>query len=109
MPLNYVALSDEVGWVAVGGSGQSTRTFGNGNGTQVRMSTIDGEGARLNLTLGFFKADIEGAEYKMLKGGRKTLEALHPVLCVALQHNEIAGPKFVEEVGGYRLESRLER
>jgi FkbM family methyltransferase len=76
----------------------------------VNVTTIDAEVERLNLTVGFIKADLEGAELKMLVGARKTLEAQHPILSIAIYHDEtlITVPKFVQSIGGYRMEFRME-
>lgn len=47
----------------------------------VSASTIDKEVARLKIKrLDFIKIDVEGAEFKVLKGGARTITRFHPIL-----------------------------
>jgi hypothetical protein len=78
---------------------------------QIPVTTIDAEVERLNLSVGFIKADIEDSEELML-GARRTLERQRPILSTAIYHSGhqlMRVPKLVQEMGGYHLEFRLEQ
>jgi FkbM family methyltransferase len=98
------ALANYTGWTTVQDGVQGAAQRGPGKAA-VPVRTVDSEVARLNLTLRFIKADIEGDELVVLQGAERTLREQHPVLCVALYHGgelrEV--PRFVESIGGYRL------
>ena len=101
------ALSDEAGTAGVGGSGEGA-TMKRGE-AGVTMTTLDLEEMWLNMTVGFLKADVEGAALRILRGARKMIERDHPILSLAVYHTfeELTGiPAFVERIGGYRIELR---
>lgn len=55
---------------------------------EIRMTTVD-EVCR-DLRPGLVKIDVEGAEYMVLKGGQRTLEACKPVVFVAIHPDAMA-------------------
>jgi hypothetical protein len=78
--------------------------------TEGEGRTIDGEVARLNLTIGMVKMDVEGVEGSILRGGRKTILRDRPVLSIAIYHNKqfMDLPAWVDELGGYQLRFHFE-
>ena len=57
---------------------------------EVPVDTLDDFVARLGLArLDFIKADIEGAEARLLAGGRSTLERFRPVLLIELEDRHL--------------------
>jgi hypothetical protein len=92
------------------GTSSTIATQGGTRGRTVHISTIDAEVARLNLTVGFIKADVEGMELPILRGAIKTLREQRPVLSIAIYHNEqiLLVPEFIAEIGGYKLRFHTE-
>jgi hypothetical protein len=72
----------------------------------VPLSTIDEQVRRLNLTVRFVKADIEGTEMQMLRDAMKTIKEQRPVLALSLGYNEqmLELPWLIERIGGYRMQ-----
>jgi FkbM family methyltransferase len=104
--VNNIGLSDKPGFINVprrGNIGSSIRSRGP---VTVRLTTIDAEVRAYNLTIGFIKIDIEGYECDVLNGAKSTLKTQHPILSLSSYHNiELMDiPKFLEEIGGYRIE-----
>ncbi len=64
----------------------------------VAMTTIDAVAAALRLDrLDFVKADIEGWELALLRGGEQTLRRFRPVLLIELLTNIWRAPAIVED------------
>jgi FkbM family methyltransferase len=82
----------------------------------VEMVTIDEEVERLQLKVGFIKADVEGFALAVLEGALATLKRDRPVLSIAVYHRAVAAsgpefttvPEFLLGLGFYRLELRTE-
>jgi FkbM family methyltransferase len=100
-----IGLTHHVGSANVSESGDGTAGLHSAGTAVVPLSTVDAEVERLNLTLGFLKADIEGEEMNMLRGAVKTLREQRPVLALSLYHNVqlLEIPKFVVGLGGYKV------
>jgi FkbM family methyltransferase len=54
----------------------------------VNVTTIDEEAKRLNFTVGFIKADVEGFEPEVILGAINTIKRDRPVISMSLYHNE---------------------
>ena len=55
--------------------------LGNVGGEEVNCSTVDNEIERMGIEkLDLLKIDVEGGEYYVLKGAKKTIEKFHPVI-----------------------------
>jgi FkbM family methyltransferase len=101
-----MAIASETGIVYVprnGGSGSNIRMRGS---EAVKLTTVDQEAERLNLTVGLITADIEGAELSMLIGARKTIQRHRPILSLTIYHGEqlLDVPEWVSELPGYRIQ-----
>jgi hypothetical protein len=70
----------------------------------VRISTVDEEAVKLNLTVGLIKADVEGGEGKVVLGALETIKRDQPVLAMSIYHNVelIDLPEMIAGLG-YRL------
>jgi FkbM family methyltransferase len=69
----------------------------------VRVVSLDEEVARMDISVGFVKIDIEEDELGVLKGAKQTLKEQHPILSISVYHNieVIDLPKWIdEEIGG---------
>jgi FkbM family methyltransferase len=78
----------------------------NGIGTKPALiTTLDAEVKRLQLDVGFIKADIEGEEFNFLQGSIETLRLHRPVVNIAIYHTAdlLNIPSFFEKFGGFRL------
>ena len=68
----------------------------------IPITTIDKEVFSRKIKPGFIKADIEGSEYEMLLGAKKTIEKFKPVLSISVYHN-FAGlfriPDYIKSFG----------
>jgi FkbM family methyltransferase len=101
-----MAIASETGVVYVprnGGSGSNIRMRGS---EAVKVTTVDQEAERLNLTVGLIKADIEGTELPMLIGARKTIQRDRPILSLTIYHGEqlLDVPEWISELPGYRIQ-----
>ncbi len=91
--LSDVALGDQAGRITLylpsGGVSASIRPHGSATKCEVMeatVTTLDEYVARTNLErLNFIKADVEGAELLLLKGGMKTLKRFRPGLMLEIQ------------------------
>jgi FkbM family methyltransferase len=104
--VNNVGLSNEAGCVNIS---ETSLTESSANCTEsgrVKMTTIDSEVKKYNISIGFIKIDIEGFELEVLMGAMKTLKEQHPILSSSSYHNiELMDiPGFLEGIGGYRIE-----
>jgi FkbM family methyltransferase len=74
-------------------------------GNPVLITTLDAEVKRLQLDVGFIKADIEGEEFNFLQGSLDTLRKHRPVVNVAIYHTAdlLNIPSFFDQFGGFRL------
>ena len=63
---------------AVQGGGKISDT----GDTQVEIDTLDTNQEKIT----FLKLDVEGAEYEILQGGRKTIESQRPTLAISVYH-----------------------
>lgn len=60
---------------------------------QVRVQTLDGLCERMNIQdIRFLKIDVEGHEYKVLRGARNVLAAWRPVLLVEIEQRHHSEP-----------------
>ena len=103
-------MYNRTGIVRVVDAPSGSAHFGD-TGVEVPMTTIDSEVARLNLTLRFVKADVEGDELEMLEVAIETMKTQRPILCVALYHpglEILRVPRLVRELGGYELRFHME-
>lgn len=99
-------LSNAPGWFNAGsGNRSSSRMRRARHSGNVRVTTLDAEVERLNLTVGFIKADIENSELPMLKGALKTLLRDRPVLSIAIYHSDQVWrvPAWIASIGGYTM------
>jgi FkbM family methyltransferase len=97
-----VYLAEEGG----GGSG-----IWNGQGIKpIKITTLDDEVKRLQLDVGFIKADIEGEEFNFLQGSLDTLRKHRPVVNIAIYHTAdlLNIPLFFDQFGGFRLSFHTE-
>ena len=78
-----------------------------GPGRRVRVSTLDAIFARRGAELSYLKADLEGLEMELLRGGRETIRRFGPKIAITTYHRKdhaesIAG--FLKEIDGrYRI------
>jgi FkbM family methyltransferase len=104
--VHNMGLSDMQQNVTVPQSGGIGSGLYSRGSVHVPVSTIDHEVDSQNLSVGFIKIDVEGAELPILQGGIHTLKSQHPILSLSSYHNiELMDiPVFLEKVGGYRVE-----
>lgn len=62
----------------------STKCTFNNTDSNVKMYKLDD--LFLDKKVGFIKADVEGHEYEMLEGGRKTIKEMNPLLAICIYH-----------------------
>ena len=72
----------------------------------IPITTIDKEVFSRNITPGVIKADIEGSEYDMLLGAKKTIEKFRPIITISVYHN-FAGlfqvPDYIKSFDNYKI------
>jgi FkbM family methyltransferase len=70
-------------------------------GTAVKITTIDEEAKRLNFTVGFMKADVEGLEPEVILGALETIRRDRPVISMAIYHNSefVYVPELLDSLG----------
>lgn len=76
-------------------------------GSKINLTTIDFEAKDLNLHIGLIKGDIEGYEYKALKGAMNVIREQRPVISISLYHNTesfFGIPKLLSEFENYQFE-----
>ena len=87
----------------------SAKTISNSGAIPIPITTIDEEVFSRNINPGLIKADIEGSEYDMLLGARKTIEKFRPILSISVYHN-FAGlfkiPDYIKSFGNYKIAFR---
>jgi FkbM family methyltransferase len=100
-----MGIADRIGQIQTAASGNPGSSIHWRGDRWVNLSTVDVEAERLNLTIGFLKADIEGEELPMLKGAMKTIREQRPVLALSLYHGVqiLDVPQFVADLGLYEL------
>lgn len=59
----------------------------NEHGYEVNITTIDNECKKLNIKVGFMKADIEGMELQALQGAVETIKMQRPIISFSIYHN----------------------
>jgi FkbM family methyltransferase len=99
-------LGKEKTIVHLAGDGGGGSGIWNGRGTKpIEITTLDSEVQRLQLDVGFIKADIEGEEFNFLQGSLCTLRSHRPVVNVAIYHTAdlVNIPRFFDQFGGFRL------
>lgn len=80
---------------------------GAGRGRRVKVTTLDAIFARRGVELSYLKADLEGLEMELLRGGRETIRRFSPKIAITTYHRKdhaelIAG--FLKEIDGrYRI------
>lgn len=85
--LNEVALADtKTDFIVSDNGGMSVKIFNN-EGHRVPAIDLDSYVKENNLNVGFVKADVEGAMYKVLKGMVETIKKCRPVLSLAVYHS----------------------
>jgi len=78
-----------------------------GRGPRVKVSTLDAMFVRRAVELSYLKADLEGLEMELLRGGRETIRRFSPKIAITAYHRKdhaesIAG--FLKEIDGrYRI------
>lgn len=79
-------------FVTDGSSGLgSNAEFAGHMAVDVSVDTLDGLCARAGVTrLDFVKVDVEGAELRVLEGGRQTIESLRPALLIEIEARHTA-------------------
>jgi FkbM family methyltransferase len=99
-----LGLSNCSSVVSITESGNGPASFQSTGNTTVHMTTIDEEAGRLNFTVGFIKADTEGAEIDVILGGLETIKRDRPVISMSIYHNEefLDLPKLLASLG-YQL------
>jgi FkbM family methyltransferase len=65
----------------------------------IPMITIDSLSNQLNKSFDFIKMDIEGAETKVLEGGRKLLASTKPKLAIAVYHQTDNAKLVIQQLG----------
>jgi FkbM family methyltransferase len=91
-------VSEVVSVPAGGTDSSSLRSVGN---AKVQVTTIDDEVKRLGLKVGLIKADVEGVEEEVVRGGLETIRRDRPVIVMSIYHNAefVYLPKLLVELG----------
>ena len=79
--------------------------------SQVDMTTIDSLVEQYHLKVVLIKADVEGFEYQVLKGAKRTLEKFRPIITVSVYHNYeglFVIPDFIKKLGNYIFHFRAD-
>lgn len=85
--LNNIGLSNVKQFVKLNNNGDMGKKIYNGNGDEVQLIVLDDYTNENNLTVGFIKADIEGAMFEALEGMQETIIKDRPVLSLAIYHS----------------------
>lgn len=80
------ALSDANGDVRLSAGILDSTIVGTGDGVTVQARTVDSLFADQNLPLTYIKADLEGAELRMLAGAERTIAANKPRIAITTYH-----------------------
>ena len=100
-------ISDKIQTIYINNcEGAGCNLFSNGT-IPIQITTIDSEVEENNITLHYFKADVEGVGLQVLKGGYKSILKYRPVFDIAIYHNieellEI--PEFILNLPNYAYE-----
>lgn len=101
-------VGDEVKVVSSESSGFSGSHIVEGSeGQKVNLTTLDFEAKDLNLHIGLIKGDIEGYEYKAIKGAMNVIKEQRPVISISLYHNAesfFGIPKLLKDLENYQFE-----
>lgn len=96
------ALFDRAGWVDFRrGTGSGTGRVAAGGDLRVRALRLDDVVAEREIVPAVVKIDVEGAEWKVLSGGRETLRAHRPLVFLSV-HSEILAARcgrLLQELG----------
>lgn len=101
------ALGDREGEAIIGEAGIASGLVAVGRGPRVKVSTLDAMFVRRGVELSYLKADLEGLEMELLRGGRETIRQFTPKIAITAYHRKdhaesIAG--FLREIDGrYRI------
>jgi FkbM family methyltransferase len=80
-------LSNTIGNISVSAKGHARSGMHASGGAIVPVTTIDSEAKRLNLRVGFMKADVEGVEPNIILGALETIHRDRPVIAMSIYHN----------------------
>ena len=83
-----VGLSDHAGEATIRDDGiASGLDGGHGLGQRVRIMTLDDLFVRRGVALSYLKADLEGFEMHLLRGGRETIRRYAPKIAITTYHD----------------------
>lgn len=85
--INTCGLSSECASVKINNNGDMGKKIYNGNGEFVKTIILDSYVQKIENSIGFIKADIEGAMFQALKGMVNTIQENRPVLSFAIYHS----------------------
>lgn len=101
-------ISDEIRSIKSEGVEKSfSRIVEGSEGQTVQLTTLDFEAKDLHMKVGLIKGDIEGFEYKAIKGAMNLIREHRPVLSISLYHNteSLFGiPKLLFSLKNYQFE-----
>lgn len=92
------AIADQVGFggMSVAGEGQENGAALHGDGN-IPVSTLDAENLDMDKPF-FLLIDVEGAELRVMQGGRSLIQKHHPL--IVFEYNEISKRAFsIDEIG----------
>lgn len=101
------ALGDREGEAIMSEAGIASGLAAEGRGPRVKVSTLDAMFVRRGVELSYLKADLEGLEMELLRGGRETIQQFSPKIAITAYHRKdhaesIAG--FLKEIDSrYRI------
>lgn len=107
MEIIPVALSNEEGYANFTVKGTSSALNNYGNGTNVKVDTIDNLFFKKKIPVTYIKADVEGQEIELLEGAVNTIKKYRPRIAITtyhrLNHAEVIS-KYLREVNPcYRI------
>lgn len=101
-------ISDEIRTIKSEGIGKSfSRIVEGKEGQTVYLTTLDFEAKDLNMKVGLIKGDIEGFEYKAIKGAMNLIREHRPVISISLYHNAESFfriPRLLFDLENYQFE-----
>ncbi len=83
-----VALSDQGGEATITGSDISSVLGGSGNGTRVKVTTLDALFFDKNIPLSYIKVDLEGYDFTALKGASNIIKTHAPKIAITTYHKK---------------------
>jgi FkbM family methyltransferase len=85
--LFLLALSDRIGTLHFHDTGNASSNLYRAGDSEIGITTLDRFAKEHQCNIGFLKADIEGEEMPMLKGGKHTICRDRPIMAISIYHN----------------------